>query len=126
MAYCTREQVDAALSPALLAQLTDDTAGTAVDEDIIAEAMTLADGEIEAYVGRTVTTFTTVPPILARVAVQLTLYFLFLRRNLADEVRAAEYRNCQKILNDIATGRLQLAPLAGLPPASEAVHLVAL
>lgn len=127
MSYATRAQLDAALAPALLAQLTDDTAGTTADEAIIAEAMAQADAEMDLYLGQVVTTpLPQVPPVLARIAVQLTLYFLYLRRNVADETRLAEYRNCQKILAEIAAGRLRLEALTVDTPDASRLRLVAL
>lgn len=127
MAYCARAQLNAALAPALLAQLTDDAAGAVPDEDVIAEAMAQADAEMDLYLGQVATTpLPRTPPVLARVAVQLTLYFLFLRRNLADETRAAEYRNCQKILAGIAAGDLRLEALAPETPEASRLRLEAL
>lgn len=127
MSYATRAQLDAALAPALLAQLTDDTAGTTADETIIADAMAQADAEMDVYLGQVVTTpLPQTPPVLARIAVQLTLYFLFLRRNLADEARVAEYRNCTRLLGEIAAGRLRLEALTAQTPEASRLRLVAL
>ncbi|KAB2923130.1 MAG: DUF1320 domain-containing protein [Candidatus Contendobacter sp.] len=127
MAYATRAQLDAALAPALLAQLTDDTAGTTADEAVIAEAMAQADAEMDLYLGQVVTTpLPQVPPVLARIAVQLTIYFLYLRRNVADETRLAEYRNCTRILGEIAAGKLRLEALTAETPEASRLRLVAL
>jgi phage gp36-like protein len=45
--------------------------------------------------------------LLTRIAVQITLYHLFLRRNLTDS-RKDEYANCQQMLKDLQTGKLRL------------------
>ena len=127
MAYCTRAQLNAALAPTLLAQLTDDVAGVTANETTIAEAMAQADAEMDLYLGQVVTTpLPQVPPVLARVAVQLTLYFLYLRRNVADETRLAEYRNCTRILGDIAAGKLRLEALTAETPEASRLRLTAL
>lgn len=127
MAYATRAQLDAALAPALLAQLTDDAAGATADEAIIAEAMAQADAEMDLYLGQVATTpLPQVPPVLARVAVQLAIYFLYLRRGLADETRLAEYRNCTRILGEIAAGRLRLEALTPETPDAIRLRLTAL
>lgn len=127
MAYCTREQLDVALAPTLLAQLTDDAAGAVADEAVIAEAMAMADAEMDLYLGQAVTTpLPQVPPVLARIAVQLTLHFLYLRRNVADETRQAEYRNCTRLLQDIAAGKLRLDALTPETPDAGRLRLAAL
>lgn len=127
MAYATRAQLDVALAPALLAQLTDDAAGTTANEDVLAEAMAQADAEMDLYLGQVVATpLPQVPPVLARVAVQLTIYFLYLRRGLADDTRQAEYRNCTRILGEIAAGRLRLEALTPETPEASRLRLAAL
>lgn len=122
MAYCTRAQLDGALAPTLLAQLTDDVAGVTPNEALIAEAMAQADAEMDLYLGQVATTpLPQVPLVLARVAVQLTVYYLYLRRGVADETRQAEYRNCIRMLGEIAAGKLRVELLT--PEAPEALRL---
>jgi phage gp36-like protein len=112
MSYCTRAQLDEALAPALLAQLTDDAAGVLADETIIAAMMAQADAVLDLYLGQAMTLPltepATLPPALERVAVQLTIYFLYLRRGLVDEARRDEYRSNLQLLSQVASGRIRV------------------
>lgn len=112
MGYCTREQLTAALTPALLAQLTDDAAGTTPNETLIAEMMAQADDVMNLYLGQAVagpvTAPATLPPALARIAVQLTIYFLYLRRGLVDDARREDYRSHLQLLSQMAAGKIRV------------------
>lgn len=112
MGYATRAQLEEALTPTLLAQLTDDSAGVTPDEGLIAEMMAQADDLIDVYLGQAVplpvTAPETLPPALSRIAVQVTIYFLYLRRGLADEARREDYRSQVQLLSQMATGKIRV------------------
>lgn len=111
MSYCTVSQVLAAMDPVSMSQLTDDVSASEITKERIEEAITAADAEIDSYLGMVTTLpLSTIPVLLGRIAVQIALYHLFLRRNQG-QYREVEYQNCRAWLKDIASGKVTL----GLP-----------
>jgi phage gp36-like protein len=116
MSYCTVDQVLTALDPVSLAQLTDDLQAQDIAVERIDEAIQAAEAEIDGYLGMVVALpLATAPALLGRLAVQMALYHLFLRRNQG-AYREVEYQNCRALLRDIAAGRVSLGLAAADAP----------
>lgn len=108
MDYCTLADVLAASDTETLLGLTDDEGSGDVDEAIVQAAISKATEEINARLKTFLSVLPTMPePLLIRIAVQITLYHLYLRRNIT-EARKDEYAICQQLLRDLQSGKLRL------------------
>ena len=111
MAYCTAADLTERMSNEELMQLTDD-AGTGVpDQDIISKAIAAAQDTIDGYLrGRYPVPLESVPGIVKNLALDLTTYTLFKRRNQLsmNEARELMYKQAISQLKDIKAGIIQL------------------
>lgn len=110
-----------------LVQLTnpDNPAATTVNATVLGKALADADAEIEGYlVGRYALPLASMPPILTRIACDIARYHLYDDR--ATEQVRLRYEDVRKLLDSIASGKVQLglpasagaAPVAGAPEVS--------
>ena len=113
MAYCAKADILKQISEAELAQLTDDAAGTTVDDDIVDAAIENADSEIDGYCGEKYSVpFTDVPGIVKNLSVGIALYNLFTRRETGllglPESRTNRYDKAIRLLVMISQGKVSL------------------
>lgn len=82
MPYCTKADIIKVLPEADLAQLTDDTNGTTVDDDIVTAQITKADNQINTYCrGKNDLPFnTTTTPRVNDWSITLSIWNLYKRR----------------------------------------------
>ena len=92
MAYCTKADILEQMEQDVLIQLTDDDDAGVVDDDKVTRAIANADAEIDSYCGTKYTVpFTTVPPIILTVSVDIAIYNLYARRRGAPETIKERY-----------------------------------
>jgi len=109
--YSTLDDLKKAASERTLAQLSDDTAGAEIDEDVVAEATIASDEIIDAHLrGRYELPFPedATPPILTRLSVSITLFHLYSRRPEGEVPKAVEtrYRDAVRMLEAIRDGKI--------------------
>lgn len=105
MAYCTQSDLLEQISSDELIQLTDDADAGAIDTDVIDRAIADADAEINSYCGTKYDVpFTTVPVMVRKLSVDITVYNLYARRRGAPEDRKDRYDDAIRFLKDIARG----------------------
>ena len=104
MAYCTESDL-LTLSPRKeLAELTADS-GDTPDSQVVAEAINLADAEIDAYLGSRYTLpLSPVPDQVKGLSMDMTLYHLYSRRSVAPTVRRQKYETALSFLKQVAAG----------------------
>ncbi len=110
MSYVTTDELRAALGSDLLRMLADEDGDGLGDEDIIGAAIEDAAREMDAALApRHVTPVDPAPLILARMNLDLAIYYLFLRRR---EAITPEYgdraRQIRNQLADFGEGRTEL------------------
>lgn len=111
MAYCTSTDMAKLLPNSMLINLSNDTTGaTTVNETNMAEAIDQADREIDSYVnlaGYTVP-MDPVPPLIANLSAKMAIWNLHLRKYFNSEIWSETYKQCLKLLERIAEGKLSL------------------
>ncbi|WP_275100146.1 gp436 family protein [Sedimenticola hydrogenitrophicus] len=116
MPYATTQDLIDRFAEAELIQLTDRTGAGVIDTDVLDRALVDADGEIDGYLsGRYALPLAAVPPVLVRVACDITRYHLY-DDAVVDQVRT-RYEDARRYLESVATGKVQL----GLPASAGAV-----
>ncbi|WP_241085737.1 gp436 family protein [Candidatus Vondammii sp. HM_W22] len=108
MPYATTQDLIDRFGEEELIQLTDRTGAGVIDTAVLDR--TVADGEIDGYLsGRYALPLAEVPPVLVRVACDITRYHLY------DDVPHSQvrtrYEDARRLLASISTGKVQL----GLP-----------
>src|SRR5574343_464872 len=118
MAYCVQADIEKLIPVQELAELTTES-GSTVDPDVVAQAITAADAEIDAYCGKQYEVpFTTVPDRIAALSVDIAIYHLYSRRSVAPEIRRIKYTDAIVFLKDVAKGVAVLGGTASPPAAS--------
>lgn len=109
------------LMPALeLARLTAES-GDEPDAAVVAEAISKADGEINAYIGvRYRLPLTTVPDVVKSMSVDIAIHHLYTRRGIENAVRRAKYDDAVKFLQKLVAGQAHLEGADGLEEAGAA------
>jgi phage gp36-like protein len=109
MSYSMQADLLEQISSDKLTQLTDDADTGSIDADVIARAIADADAEIDGYCGTRYTVpFTTVPAIIRKVSVDITIYNLYARRKGAPDDRQKRYDNAIKFLANVSKGLISL------------------
>jgi phage gp36-like protein len=110
MGYSTLDDINGQISEEDLIHLTDDAGVDAVDNAVIARAISDADAEIDSYcANRYSTPFSTVPDMIRKISVDMAIYHLFSRRALAvPDVRQKRYDNAVRFMRDVSNGRISL------------------
>lgn len=113
MSYCSLEDLKKAKPEIELVFFTDDENTGELDEDIIDEKISESDTRIDSYVGgRYSLPVEVIPKILKDIAVDLTIYFLWKRKNNdAPEVVVKAYDDAMKQLENIRQGKLFIPEL---------------
>lgn len=110
--YATIEDIKSAVTEEYLISLVDDEGTGDVNAQRVLDAIGRAEAEINAYVGKVAALpLATIPPILKRLSIDITLYHLFSRRRF-DELKERGYHECVRILKDIASGLIGLGEAA--------------
>jgi len=116
MSYCTPSDIEIAISTDIVIQLTDDNnTGSVITENVI-KAIARADAEIDGYCAvKYAVPFTTVPPVVAGLSLDISIYYLYKRRTVSEDVQNS-YDHAIARLKDIAKGILTLG--VDPPPAA--------
>lgn len=121
MSYCTQNDILNQVPMDDLIQLTDDAGTGAVDEDNVDRAIADADAMIDAYCqGRYSVPLTTVPDMIRQVSVDIAIYNLYSRRDMAPDMRDARYKNAVRFLEKVAGGQIELGAATPAPTTSGA------
>lgn len=111
MAYTNLAELQTKIQSASLAQLTDDAAGTTIDEAKVAEAIAYADELIDGYLrGRYSLPLSTVPKLISKLSIDITVYQLYARRPESGipEAISEQYKNATSVLDRIQKGLISL------------------
>ncbi|MHB8067443.1 MAG: gp436 family protein [Desulfobaccales bacterium] len=118
MAYSTQDDLLSMIPEAELAALTAES-GEVPDGQVVAEAISRADAEIDAACGlRYTIPFSPVPERVKTLSADLAIYHLYSRRSVAPEVWRQKYQDALAFLKQVAAGRATLAGSSGEPPAA--------
>ncbi len=118
MAYSTQDDLLTMISQAELAALTAE-AGEIPDGQVVAEAISRADAEIDASCGlRYTVPFAPVPERVKTLSADLAIYHLYSRRSAAPEVWRQKYQDALAFLKQVAAGQATLAGSGGEPAAA--------
>ena len=114
MGYCAYADLKKLIPEESLVQLTDDEGVGKVNQARIDEAIAQADTEIDAYLGtRYSVPFATVPTIVGKLSVDMTIYHLYSRRvEEIPKTRADRYKDCLRLLEGIAAGKISIGEAA--------------
>ncbi len=124
--YCAKADILDMLEEQLLIQLTDDEGAGVVNDARVDKAIADACGEIDGYLGsRHPVPLSTVPAIVRKCAVDITIYNLFSRILGAPEERTKRYDSSVSFLNKVASGAISLGAgdPDGTPKPSEAPRM---
>lgn len=119
MAYCTQDDLLTMIPQAELAALTAES-GDVPDGQVVTDAISRADAEIDASCGMRYTVpFSPVPERVKALSVDLAIYHLYNRRAVAPEVWRQKYQNALAFLRQVAAGQVTLAGSGGEPPPAD-------
>ena len=117
MAYSTKTDILEQLEEDVLIQLTDDDDAGVVDEDKVTRAIVDADAEIDSYCGTKYDVpFSTVPVMIRKISVDLSICNLYARRQGSPEDRKERCDEAISFLKDISKG---IASLGGDGPSAD-------
>jgi len=109
MGYAVLADLDKQLSTDDLIQLTDDENNGTVNTTRVSNALADADTEIDGYLGsRYPLPLASPPPILNKLAVDITIYNLYGRRGGPPEHVEKRYTNAVRFLERLAEGKISL------------------
>lgn len=111
MPYCTSADLLERMTNEELIQLSDDSGTGVVNPDVIATAISAAQDIIDGYLrGRYSVPLGDVPILVKNLALDLTAYRLYKRRNQLDvnDARESLYKNAISQLKDIKAGVILL------------------
>lgn len=116
MAYTTQTEIIKAISEEVVKQLTDDDNIGEIVEANVTAAIARADSEIDGYCAvKYSVPFTTVPPVVAGLSLDMSIYYLYKRRIVSDDVQKS-YDNAIARCKDISSGKMSLG--VDPPPAA--------
>ena len=119
MAYCNQDDILKMIPQDELTELTADT-GDTPDPEVVTEAITKADAEIDAYLGtRYAAPLSPVPAQVTSLSVDMAIYHLYTRRSLAPQVRRQKYEAALVFLQRLAAGEVVLEGVGGEPPGTQ-------
>lgn len=111
MAYCVLADLQALIPSSILINLSNDTTGAAaVNQTNIDECIDQADREIDAYlsIANYTVPLATVAPLATNLSAKMAIWNLHLRKYFESPIWRSTYKDCQKILERIAEGKLTL------------------
>lgn len=122
MAYCSEDDLLKMISQADLADLTAES-GEVPDSLIIAEAISKAAAEIDAYLGvKYVVPLSAPPDQVKALAVDLAIYNLFSRRSIVPPVWQQRYDAAVAFLKQVVAGQVVIVgPQGELPTVAKEV-----
>ncbi len=119
MGYAVKQNMIDRFGSEELIQLTDRANTGAIDDVVLGQALADADAEINGYlVSRYVLPLASVPPLLMRIACDVARYHLY-DDHATEQVRV-RYEDARKLLEGIASGRVQLGLPTGAVPVTGA------
>jgi phage gp36-like protein len=108
MAYCTQNDLLSMIPLKELAELTADS-GDTPDSQVVNEAISRADAEIDSYLGmRHTLPLATLPDQVKGLSIDMALYHLYSRRSVAPTVRRQKYEAAVAFLKLVAAGEAVL------------------
>ena len=114
--YCTLDDIKTSISEEIIIQLTDDDNVGVINLDNVNQAIKKADAEVDGYCATKYSVpFVVVPPIVNMLSTEISIYYLYKRRTIPEEV-AKSYDKAISRLRDIARGTLSLG--VDPPPAA--------
>lgn len=117
MSYVTQADLERRFGTTELAQLTDRSAGTMIDADVVAQAIADAAARIDGYLAaRYALPLAVVPPALALVAADIARYLLWGDR--ASEQVRKRYDDAVATLRAVAAGTFRVDGAAPLVTAA--------
>lgn len=120
--YTSATDIYDVLSSTIVAQLTDDSAGTVVNTDYVESALDRAEGVVDSYVSKAydVPLDTPVPGSIKHAVLTLAVCNLYKRRPgaLPDEAKAACAEVTQWLI-DVASGKIELNDLTAADETAE-------
>jgi len=110
MAYSVSTDIINALSSDTVAQLTDDTDGTTIDQSILTETIANADSFINSYLRQQHSVpISPVPAMVKTLSIQVASKYLFDRRTHAEDSQVKDnYEKALEKLKQIAEHSLQI------------------
>jgi phage gp36-like protein len=119
MSYNTKEDILGEVAEDILTQLTDDANMGTIDDSKVDLAISRADSEVDGYCGkRYQVPFDPAPPFVKALALDITVYNLFSRRESVPENRKTRRDAAVKNLEQIAKGIVTLGLQDPTPPAT--------
>lgn len=106
MSYCTLPDLIDRYGEAELIQLTDRERVGEINAEVIARAISDADGEIDSYLSKYPRPISPVPKVLVRVACEITRFYLY--DDDAPEQIEKRYFNATKFLQGVARGEISI------------------
>jgi phage gp36-like protein len=115
MSYIVQADLLGQISEPQLTQLTDDAGSGVIDDVKVAQAITDAEAEINGYVATRYSTpiAAPVPDLIKKLAIDISVYNLWRRRQKIPELIRTAYEDAVKKLEAIAKGTITL----GVDPA---------
>lgn len=122
--YCTVDDLRKQSSDEFLIRCTDDEGTGEISQVIIAEKINDDQMEIDSYCRAQYSVpFQTVPGLIRKLAVDITLYHLISRRGFDEEtedvILIKRYRDAVKLLENLAKGIVTIGPAAAGEPAPQ-------
>lgn len=119
MPYCTVNELKAIETEQLIMDLTDDTETGEIDTTHVTRAVTDADALIDSYLAGRVSALplSPVPPIIAKISCEITIYNLYLRRyggRIPEGIRE-RFTWAESKLKDIIAGKILVLPVEEVP-----------
>jgi phage gp36-like protein len=114
MAYSVLADLEKLLPASMLINLSTDTPGAIVaDAANIAEAIDQADREIDAYLllANYSVPMSPIPPLVTNLSMKMAIWNLHLRKYFDSTIWRETYKDCKKLLERIAEGKLTLGQL---------------
>lgn len=111
MAYCVLADMEKLLPGTMLINLSTDVSGAIVaDATNISESIDQADREIDAYlrIANYSVPLSPVPPLVANLSAKMAIWNLHLRKYFDSAICRETYKDCLKLLERIAEGKLTL------------------
>ena len=110
MAYSSLTELQNRLSDAELVQLTDDAAQGVINPQVVAAAISEADGVIDSFLrGQTLVPLVNPPALIASISADLALYRLMARRGLAVAPEVLSLKDkAFALLEQLAKGEIRL------------------
>ncbi len=116
MPYCTQADLLKMIPEKELAELTAES-GDTPDDEVVAEAIAKADGEIDSYAGvRYQVPLLPVTSQVKALSVDLAIYHLYSRRSVVPAVRRQRFEAALAFLRAVAEGQAVLEGQGGEPP----------